>query len=100
MDVEKVFAILNTIGLLILGFLQWNNQRSQVQSQSQVGKADASEKITQAATKLVDELQTELTLLRPLVIRNTQLEAEVTNVRRANERLINWAERLVKQIEL
>jgi hypothetical protein len=100
MDIEKIFAIINTIGLLVLGFLQWRNQSRQVDSQSDVGEADAAQKITNSATSLVQQLQNELTALRPMVGRLAQLEAEVSNLRKANDRLINWAERLVKQIEV
>lgn len=99
MDFDKTFTIINALGLLILGFLQWSNQRRQVQSQSDVGEADAAEKITNSATSLVHQLQNELNALRPLVPRVSLLESEVTNLRKANERLINWAERLVHQVE-
>ena len=92
-------GILNAFGLLVLGFLQWSSQRQQIKSQSEVGEADATEKITNSATQLVQSLQTELTLLRPLVARVAQLESDIGNLRKSNDRLINWAERLVKQIE-
>lgn len=100
MEIEKIFTVINALGLLVLGFLQWNNQRRQVQSQSDVGEADAAEKITNSATSLVQQLQNELTALRPMVGRLAQLESEVSNLRKANDRLINWAERLVNQIEV
>lgn len=99
MDYDKIATFVNTIGLLVLGFMEWSNRRRQVQSQSEVGDADAAEKITNSATALVQQLQIELTLLRPLVPRLAKSEAEVTTLRKANERLIKWAERLVIQIE-
>lgn len=99
MPVETIFAIINAVGLLVLGFLQWRTQTKQVQSQSEVGEADATEKITHSATSLVQQLQVELNSLRPLVPRMAQLENEVNNLRKSNDRLINWTERLVRQIE-
>ena len=63
MTLTEIMAALNTIGLLILGFLQWSNQRRQVVSQAEVGDADAAEKITNSATAFVAQLQTELTML-------------------------------------
>jgi hypothetical protein len=99
MDTERAITIINTLGLLLLGFLEWNNRRRQTASQSDVGEAEAAEKITHSATTLVQQLQTELTLLRPLPIRIAQLEAEVESLRRSNDRLVKWTERLVNQIE-
>lgn len=99
MKPEVIVSILNTIGLLVLGYLQWRTQNKSAETQSEVGEADATEKITQSATLLVSSLQTELTLLRPLVGKVAQLDAEVNNLRKANERLVSWAERLVKQIQ-
>lgn len=100
MDFEKLLALGNALGLLFLGFLQWRNQQKQVNSQSEVSEADATEKITNSATQLIGELQRELTLLRPLLPQVTRLEAEVNSLRRSNERLANWAERLVNQIQI
>lgn len=99
MELERIVSIVNTLGLLILGFLTWRNTHRQTQSQVEVGEADAAEKITNSATQLVEQLQRELTLLRPLVPRVTQLESEVLGLRKANERLASWAERLVNQVE-
>ena len=99
MEVEKLITYINTLALLILGFMEWSNRRRQINSQSEVGEADAANKITNSATALVQSLQTELSLLRPLVGRVALLESEINNVRKANERLIYWAERLVQQIE-
>ena len=97
MDFDWI-GLFSAVGVVVLGILQWMNARKQTANQVKVGDADATEKITNSATKLVDDLQAELVLLRPLVPRVAQLETEVHELRAANERLIKWSERLVKQV--
>lgn len=99
MQFETILALINTLGLLYLGFLKYGNEKRQASSQEEVGEADAAEKITNSATSLVQQMQTELALLRPMPGRVTNLEMENSNLRKSNERLIQWAERLVLQIE-
>lgn len=99
MNLESILAVFNTVGLLGLGFLQWRNQARQVQSESDVNDADVSEKLTNAASELVNQMRTELTLLRPLMGQNAQLDSDNQRLRAANERLVRWTERLVNQIQ-
>lgn len=91
-------GLFSAVGVVVLGILQWLNQRKQTASQERVDESSATERITGAASKLVDDLQAELTLLRPLVPRMAQLENEVHELREANERLIRWSEKLVTQL--
>lgn len=91
-------SILAALGVLLREIFQYLDKRKQTASQERVDESSATERITGAASKLVDDLQAELTLLRPLVPRMAQLENEVHELRESNERLIRWSEKLVGQL--
>ena len=95
---ETIISLISAIGVVVLGFLEWKTRRKKVSTERGVDQADAAERITNSATQLVEQLQQELETLRPLPTKVAHLENEVLELRKANERLIDWSERLVKQI--
>ena len=85
---EVLISLYSSIPVLFLGILQVLDTMRRTKSQSKVDSADASDKISSAYERLMDDLRVQV----------ADLKVDVAYLKKELKKYTNWSARLMKQI--